>query len=41
MEEGEENKESVRAEKEERINELEHKFQEIIDMLIENYSTNM
>jgi len=41
MEEGERRKESIENEKKQRILEIEQKFEEIIDMLVQNYSTAM
>lgn len=41
MEEGEEMKEEIMHEKQLRIEEIEQKFAEVIDMLVENYSTHM
>ena len=41
MEDGEENRLSIEQEKNERIQEVEHKFKEVIDMLVQNYSTNV
>lgn len=41
MEDGEENRPSIEQEKNERIQEVEHKFKEVIDMLVQNYSTNV
>lgn len=41
MEEGEENRDNIEHEKNDRIKEVEHKFKEVIDMLVQNYSTNV
>lgn len=41
MEEGEGSRAMNEQEKQQRIQEVEHKFKEIIDMLVENYSSNM
>lgn len=41
MEEGEGSRAINEQEKQQRIQEVEHKFKEIIDMLVENYSSNM
>lgn len=39
--EEDENKESIEQEKQQRIQEVEQKFGEVIDMLVQNYSAHM
>jgi hypothetical protein len=41
MEEGEENRVQIENEKKERVEEIDIKFQEVIDMLVANYSDAM
>ena len=41
MEEGDAQKQSIDQEKRERIQEVEQKFNEVIEMVVQNYSDNM
>lgn len=41
MEEDDNQKEAIEVQKQERVQEAEHKFNEVIEMLVQSYSDNM